>query len=80
MQRKQSTRLEKLRLSQKRGKLFPYYKVGLLKIENLIAHVEPSNAIFIIMFQKRDHCKVIRSRGSVNQCYNNNAVLITISY
>lgn len=63
MQRKQSTRLQKLRLSQKEGKLFPFCKVRTLKIENLIAHMEPSNAIFRIMFQKRDHCKVICSRG-----------------
>lgn len=53
----------KVRLSQKEGKLFLYYKVRILKIENLIAHMEPSNAIFRIMFQKGDHCKVICSRG-----------------
>lgn len=62
MQRKQSTRLRNLRLSQKEGKLFHYYKVRILKTENLIAHIEPPNVIFRIMFQKRDHCKVIRSR------------------
>lgn len=62
MQRKQSTRLQKLRLSQKEGKLFLYYKVRILEIENLIAHMELPNAVFRVMFQKRDHSEVICSR------------------
>lgn len=44
--------IQKLRLSS-RGKIIPYYKGRIVKIESLMVHMEPPSTIFRVMFQRR---------------------------